>query len=160
MTVNWIYDLDLTLYKYQGNPNMSEFNYDKIIKPDKLKETIKSLPGKKILFTNGNLLHTLACIKKLKLEGTFHKVACRELTGFKPDIKSYITLYNIGNMSMNDTCYFFEDTVSNLIAAKTLGWKTIYIGENSHFVRKKYLEVDYGFPDILSALNYFQEQNP
>ena len=158
MSINWIYDLDLTLYSYKGNPKMNEFNYNKIISPDNLKQNIRSLPGKKLLFTNGNLLHTLACIKKLNLERTFHKIACRELTGFKPDIKSYINLYNIGNLSLKDICYFFEDTVDNLITAKSLGWKTVYIGKKSHHIRRNYLEIDYGFPDITSALVYFQNE--
>lgn len=160
MAFTWIYDLDLTLYDYSGNM-FRDFNYNNMIFNKELKKNIKRLPGKKVLFTNANLLHTLACIKKMKLERTFHKVSCRELTGFKPNIKSYVTLYKICDIELDDTCYFFEDTLENLETAKTFGWNTVYIGSDSKKI--KMIEngdadyVDYVFHNITNALNYFND---
>ena len=156
--INWIYDLDFTLYDYNGKHN-SSFKYDKIIEYPNLKSIIKSLSGRKILFTNGNLLHTLACVKQLKLERTFHKVICRELAGLKPDIHSYLTVLREANIKENETCYFFEDTLENLIAAKHLGWKTVYLDPNPsslEYVKENYQEIDYTFKNIIEALEYFR----
>ena len=109
--IYWIYDLDFTLYGYDGNPDI-DFKYHKILEFPNLKQKIKPLPGKKILFTNGNLLHTLACVKQLSLERVFHKVSCRELHGLKPDPKSYHILNKICKITPRDTCYSFEDTLN------------------------------------------------
>ena len=88
---NWIFDLDYTLYQQRNN----RFNYNRLFHSNELNNKLKMLYGRKILFTNGNLMHTLRCIKIMKLEGIFHKVLCRELTGFKPDINSYINPYEL-----------------------------------------------------------------
>ena len=66
MVLTWIYDLDLTLYSYPGS--LENFDYHQMEFDSELKRKIQRLPGKKVLFTNGNLLHTLACIKKMKLQ--------------------------------------------------------------------------------------------
>ena len=49
--INWVFDLDLTLYEIHGNI----FSYKNIIKPDNLRENLKKLIGRKLMFTNGNL---------------------------------------------------------------------------------------------------------
>lgn len=157
--IYWIYDLDFTLYGYDGNPN-GAFQYQKILEYPNLKQKIKSLPGKKILFTNGNLLHTLACVKQLSLQRVFHKVSCRELHGLKPDPKSYHILNQLCSIKPEDTCYFFEDTLDNLIEAKKFGWKTVYLEPNPKtlsYVKNNFPELDYAFKDVNEALQYFSE---
>ena len=159
MVLTWIYDLDLTLYSYPGS--LENFDYHQMEFDRELKRKIQRLPGKKVLFTNGNLLHTLACIKKMKLQNTFHKVSCRELTGFKPAMTAYLNLYDVANINLNDYCYFFEDTIDNLKPAKELGWTTVYIGKEPQIIElitKSIVGyVDYHFPDISSALEYFRQ---
>ena len=51
----------------------------------------------------------------MKLENVFHKISCRELTGFKPNINSYMRLFKIANLNFNEKTYFFEDTIENLL---------------------------------------------
>ena len=121
--INWVFDLDLTLYELKGN----EFSYNNMIKPPRLKELINKLPGRKVMFTNGNLQHSLACIHILNLRRVFHKVLCRELTGFKPSINSYIKAYHYTGMKQDEKTYFFEDTVVNLEMAKKFNWITVLI---------------------------------
>ena len=71
----------------------------------------------------------------MKLENVFHKISCRELTGFKPNINSYMRLFKIANLNFNEKTYFFEDTIENLLIAKNLGWITILISPNSNVRR-------------------------
>lgn len=155
MNINWVYDLDFTLYQMEKN---QKFNYENLNYNPKLNNNLKSLKGKKVLFTNGNLLHTLTCIRKMKLEGIFHKVSCRELTGFKPEISSYMRLFKIANIKMEEKTIFFEDTVDNLLMAKNLGWITVFISPNINIrinVKRKFKNIDYVFSNIIEATNYF-----
>ena len=115
---------------------------------------IGKLPGRKVMFT-GNLQHSLACIHILNLKRAFHKVLCRELTGFKPSINSYIKAYHYSGMKQDEKTYFFEDTVVNLEMAKKFNWITVLIKRNPTLYEKQNKRVDYIFPDITTALNFF-----
>lgn len=147
----WIFDLDYTLYQ-QKNHN---FSYDRLYYSKDLNRILKNLNGRKILFTNGNLFHTLKCVKIMRLEKIFNKVLCRELTGFKPDINSYIKLYHLANVPLDEECIFFEDTIDNLVQAKRFNWTTVLIGNFQNNIKERYSEIDYVFPNIIQALNYF-----
>ena len=149
--VNWIFDLDNTLYQQPYN----KFNYNKLFHSRILNTKLKALQGKKIMFTNGNLFHSLRCIKIMNLEGIFHKVLCRELTGFKPEVNSYIKLYHYANIGIDEPCIFFEDTVENLVEAKRFKWKTVLIGDFNKDILDRYPQIDFLFPNINTALDFF-----
>ena len=151
--INWVFDLDLTLYELNGNV----FSYDKMIFPKNLNTRLKALPGRKIMFTNGNLYHSLQCINILNLKRVFHKVLCRELTGLKPSVNSYILAYHYTGMSQQDKTIFFEDTVVNLEMSKKFGWITVLIKRNPSDYEKYNKRVDYHFNNITEAFNYFEK---
>ena len=157
MITNWIFDLDNTLYEYMYNTNtLKKFDYNNLkYEPNKIQK-LKQLKGKRIIFSNGNLLHVMACIRKMKLERVFHKVSCRELHGLKPHHFSYLSLYKIANMNKDDRCIFFDDLIENLVGAKNLGWITVLINPNTK--EKDYLHnnnIDFYFPNINEALDFF-----
>jgi FMN phosphatase YigB (HAD superfamily) len=151
--INWVFDLDLTLYELKGDI----FSYDKMIYPKNLGKRIKNLPGRKVMFTNGNLEHSLRCINLLNLKKVFHKVLCRELTGFKPSVNSYILAYHYTGMNQNEKTIFFEDTVVNLEMSKKFGWITVLIKKNPSDYEKFNKRVDYHFNNITEAFNYFEK---
>ena len=153
--INWVVDLDLTLYELSGK----FFSYQNIIKPHNLRENIKKLKGRKIMFTNGNLDHSIRSIRLLNLTKVFHKVLCRELTGFKPAINSYIKVYHFTGMKQEEKTIFFEDTVVNLEMAKKFNWITVLIKRNPSHYELNNKKVDYHFSNITDALKYFHE-NP
>ena len=74
MKINWIFDLDYTLY--QLHPQARQFDYNYLQYDPELKKKIQLLPGRKLLFTNANVWHTLKCVKMMRIEKTFHKVCC------------------------------------------------------------------------------------
>lgn len=151
---NWIFDLDFTLYQIDKPKN--EFTYSDLNYNPRLISNLQKINGRRILFTNANLMHTLACIRILKLEKIFHKVSCRELHGLKPHFFSYISLYRIANIQKEDKCFFFDDLIENLVAAKNFGWFTILI--NPTLNEKDYINnqnIDFYFPNINEALDYF-----
>ena len=151
--INWVFSLDLTLYEIHGNI----FSYKNIIKPDNLRENLKKLIGRKVMFTNGNLEHSLTCINLLNLKYVFHKVLCRELTGYKPSINSYIKAYHLTGMKQDEKTFFFEDTVVNLEMAKKFNWITVLIKRNPSKDELNNKRVDYHFTNITDALEYFIE---
>ena len=155
MTINWIFDLDNTLYDFIENNN-DRFNYNNLEHDNQKNNKLKQLKGKRIIFSNGNLLHVLACIRKMKLEKIFHKVSCRELHGLKPHYFSYLSLYKIANLNKDDRCIFFDDLIENLVGAKNFGWITVLINPNTE--EKDYLHnqnIDFYFPNIDEALDFF-----
>ena len=151
--INWVFDLDLTLYEIHGNI----FSYKNTIKLDNLRENLKKLIGRKVMFTNGNLEHSLTCINLLNLKYVFHKVLCRELTGYKPSINSYIKAYHLTGMKQDEKTFFFEDTVVNLEMAKKFNWITVLIKRNPSKDELNNKRVDYHFTNITDALEYFIE---
>ena len=153
--INWVFDLDLTLYELKGN----FFSYDNMVKQPKLRENIKKLKGRKILFTNGNLNHSVVSIHQLGLVSVFHKILCRELTGLKPAINSYIKAYHYSGMKQDEKTIFFEDTVINLEMAKKFNWITVLIKKNPSEIEISNKKVDFHFKNITEALKYFHK-NP
>lgn len=152
---NWIFDLDFTLYQID-KPKI-EFTYDDLNYNPRLVSNLRKIQGKRIVFTNANLMHTLACIRILKLEKVFHKISCRELSGLKPSIDSFLHLYKLCNIKRSDSNIFFEDTIENLIQAKRFGWTTVLISDNLLELQnaESINEIDFSFPNIISALIYF-----
>ena len=153
--INWVFDLDLTLYELKSN----QFSYESIIQPPNLRENLLSLPGRKVLFTNGNMEHSVTCMHLLNLVRVFHKILCRELTGLKPAINSYIKAYHYSGMKQDEKTIFFEDTVINLEMAKKFNWITVLIKKNPIEIEISNKKVDFHFKNITEALKYFHK-NP
>ena len=59
------------------------------------------------------------------------------------------------NINIDDTCYFFEDTIENLVEAKRFNWITILIGNYTEDIKIRYPQIDFIFPNIQVALDYF-----
>ena len=157
MKINWIFDLDYTLYHL--HPQATKFDYQHLQWDPHLREKIKLLPGRKLLFTNANVWHTLKCVKMMQIDKTFHKVCCRELAGLKPDLTSYLYFNSICQVKNEDKSFFFEDTIDNLIQAKTFGWQTVYIGTKPEYLiyaKNNPHIINFAFPDISQALKYFR----
>lgn len=158
MKYNWIFDLDYTLYQYHHKS--TKFDYSKLIGDPSLKQKIKMLPGRKYLYTNANLWHTVECVKELGIQKTFHKISCRELSDFKPRQKSFELFIKLVKILPSDICFFFEDNIDNLIQAKKYGWITVYIGKdakNLEYASYNPSIIDYCFENISQALQYFNQ---
>ena len=69
----------------------------------------------------------------------------------------HLNLYKICNIKRSDSNIFFEDTIENLIQAKKFGWTTVLISDNLLELQEAESidEIDFSFPNIISALIYF-----
>ena len=145
----WIFDLDQTLYQL---PDNIEFNYNILSIDEQLSYLLVMLPSRKIIFTNGTYNHGVTCLNKLSIIEHFHSIISRDkIKTLKPDYNSYKRCMKLCNIYDSDKCVFFDDLPENLIAAKNMGWITVLINRKPYFDNN----IDFWFPNIYIALNYF-----
>lgn len=148
----WIFDLDHTLYHL---PDNTEFNYNKLKKDSQLNKLLNFLPCDKIIFTNGTYFHAKICLDTIDILNNFSTILARDnINSMKPDYNAYLKVLKAKNIKKKDKCVFFEDSIDNLVMAKTLGWITVLISKKSVNINKKNY-IDFCFPNIYLALNYF-----
>ncbi len=174
--IYWIFDMDETLYRANG-----KFSYNSLKADQELFNLIKKLNGLKILFTNGTHQHTNIVLKNLGLVSTFDLILDRNiLQGLKPNPQVFYKLVKWCSITPNDKCFFFEDSVHNLIVGYSLGWQTILIDDNHNpnnhnnslnkvleidvsengNIVKKYATIHYTFKNIKDALRHFLARMP
>ncbi len=163
--------MDETLYNSNG-----KFSYDKLQQDTELINLINRLSGRKILFTNAAQQHTNIVLSKMGLVSSFDLILDRDILGvLKPHPIAYMKLTKWCSINKNDTCYFFEDTINNLIMGNTIGWQSIFINPNvansqnrtieftmidktnNRQVKKK-TNINYTFNNIKTALRHFHNR--
>ena len=121
--IYWIFDMDETLYQSKGR-----FNYNNLRPDNELISLMKKLNGLKILFTNGTHQHANIVLDKIGLVSCFDLILDRNtLNVMKPNPEAFLKLIKFCSITKNDTCYYFEDSLTNLIVGSSLGWQTILI---------------------------------
>ena len=144
----WIFDIDNTLYQIDKNM----FRYELLSKDKKLKDKIKSLPSKKLIFTNATMFHAYICLQRIDILNCFNGIVHREnIKDLKPNLSAYKKMMLLNSISLKDRCIFFDDSLINLISAKQFGWITVYINPNII----NHQSIDYSFSNIHIALDYF-----
>ena len=145
----WIFDLDYTLYDLDKK---IEFNYNLLNPDQELNHKLQRLPSKKFVFTNGTLWHANNCLDKLSIKSNFERIVARDtINCYKPHIVSYLKFMLLSGIYKRDKCVFFEDSLSNLLHAKQLGWITVLISPE----KKNLIYVDFCFENIHKALMFF-----
>jgi len=115
--------MDETLYQSKGR-----FNYNNLRPDNELISLMKKLNGLKILFTNGTHQHANIVLDKIGLVSCFDLILDRNtLNVMKPNPEAFLKLIKFCSITKNDTCYYFEDSLTNLIIGSSLGWQTILI---------------------------------
>lgn len=91
--------------------------------------TLRALPGRKILFTNGPRQYAQDILRKLGIVAMFDNVVAIQQAGFlpKPHAQGYRRILTRHRLAPED-CIMVEDTSANLATAKRLGMRTILIG--------------------------------
>ena len=151
----WVFDLDFTLYgqelkKYENKP--PEKFYKECRWNPRLNKFLKLLPGRCLLFTNGNDAHADEVIKRMRMKSIFPKRVTRDSYGImKPNPQVYAKVIEDFKMP-GKHIIFFEDTPENLTTAKRFGWITVLIHPSKSMRNRA---CDFQFSDISSALFYF-----
>lgn len=95
---------------------------------------IAALPGRKLIFTNGDAAYARRVLENLGLTDTFEDVHDIHATGYlpKPDPAGYSLLCERHGIDPTRTA-FFEDMARNLRPAKALGMTTVWIDNGSEW---------------------------
>jgi len=156
----FIFDIDDTIIIHTPE-------YNDYYTPDKKNKTLFKLldnlnTDANYAYTNGTYEHGESVIKALNLKTLIKKTFARDtIPHMKPMMESFHYVNNEimrENYQLMNEYYFFDDLIENLISAKKVGWKTIWISPN-YAQHKKYIDtIDYAFPNIYQALMYFNKK--
>lgn len=92
-----------------------------------LRHTLRSMRGRRIVFSNGPVHYAQAVLKALRIGDLFDDVFSIEHTRYrpKPDAYGFLLLLRKNRLSARQ-CIMVEDTLENLRTAKKLGMRTVW----------------------------------
>jgi putative hydrolase of the HAD superfamily len=93
-----------------------------------LRNALRRLPGKKVLFTNAPLDYATEILRALKVSHAFDGIMAIQHTGLhpKPHPNGYRQILQRYRLDAT-RCIMVEDTMANLITARQLGMRTVLI---------------------------------
>lgn len=97
-----------------------------------LLHTLRRLPGRKIIFSNAPRHYTEAVLAITGLGACFSAIYAVENVRFrpKPMLSGFLTLLRAEHLSAAN-CIMVEDCLANLVTAKKLGMKTVWVSAGS-----------------------------
>ena len=131
--LRFVHDIDLTAY-LRPHPALTEM--------------LRSLPQRKVIFTNAPIEHARSVLKILGCADQFERIIDVRAVHFvsKPDPRAYERVLELIK-ARGDECVLIEDNARNLRPATALGMTTILVDSG------ECAEVDYCVRDILDVKN-------
>jgi putative hydrolase of the HAD superfamily len=120
---------------------------ERVIAVKRLRHLIKSLAGRKVVFTNAPRDYALRVLNLLGIADCFELVFSVESTKFhaKPSVRGFQLLLASLRVKSSD-CVLLEDNAAALMTAKRLGMKTVLLSKKYH----KPSFVDYRINQVLA----------
>ena len=143
---------------YQIQPNeflkfVHDVDLSKLKKCSHLFKEINQLPGRKIIYTNGDQDYAKKVLNSLGVESLFEYILDITKSKYipKPSVEPLITYLNKKKINAK-TCVYFEDLEKNLENAHKYGITTVHIKDKIN--KKKVIQpfIDFRFKNILEAL--------
>ena len=100
-----------------------------IVSPNhKLNKELKKLKGRKIIYTNANMQHTLDVLERIELSSFFDEIFDIKMANYipKPEIAPYEQIIKQYNINAENAA-MFDDIAKNLVAAKKVGFTSVWI---------------------------------
>lgn len=99
-----------------------------VLREPRLRHVLKTLPGRKVVFSNAPQHYAHAVLKLLRIDGLFDGVMAVEQTRYrpKPDSFGFMRLLRRHRLRAAQ-CVMVEDSAENLQAAKRLGMRTVWV---------------------------------
>ena len=128
-----------------------EVSLDSLTPDPAMREALRRLPGRRLIFTNGSAGHARRVLEHLHLADLFENVFHLEAMGLtpKPSPLAFERLI-AAHAVVPATTAFFEDTPANLIPAAALGMTTVLVGR--HAVGDGHAFVDHRAPALIPFL--------
>jgi len=109
-----------------------DISLDRLEVDTNLNHQITALPGRRLIFTNGDAAYARRVLDRLGLADAFELIhdihACQYIP--KPDPSGYVALCDTHGLNPLRSA-FFEDMARNLKPAKTIGMTTIWVNNGS-----------------------------
>jgi putative hydrolase of the HAD superfamily len=122
------YDIDPEDFLTQ----VHDVSLDRLPADPALRSAIASLPGRRLVFTNGSADHAQRVLEKLALadlfEDVFHIASADYIP--KPAPQTFDKMARTFSLSPEATC-FFEDSEKNLKPAAAIGMTTVLVGPHA-----------------------------
>ncbi len=106
-----------------------------VLPPDlELAQQLADLPGRKLVFTNGDEPYARRVMNQLQISAAFEAVHCIIAMDYlpKPDARAYAGLLSAHAVDPARSI-FFEDMARNLSPAKALGMTTVWLDNGSEW---------------------------
>ncbi len=99
-----------------------------VLREPRLRHVLKALPGRKVVFSNAPQRYAREVLRLLRVADLFDDVMAVEQTRFrpKPDNSGFLRLLRQQRVAAVQ-CIMVEDSVENLVAAKRLGMRTVWV---------------------------------
>ena len=99
-----------------------------VLREPRLRHVLKALPGRKVVFSNAPQHYAQAVLKLLRVADLFDDVMAVEQTRYrpKPDSFGFLRLLRRQRVAAAQ-CVMVEDSLENLVAAKRLGMRTVWV---------------------------------
>ena len=93
-----------------------------------LNNELNKLSGKKIIYTNANMQHTLDVLERIELSNFFDEIFDIKMANYipKPEIAPYEEIIKKYDLNPNSSA-MFDDIAKNLVPAKKVGFTSIWI---------------------------------
>ena len=93
-----------------------------------LNNELSKLNGKKIIYTNANMQHTLDVLERIELSNFFDEIFDIKMANYvpKPEITPYEEIIKKYDLNPNSSA-MFDDIAKNLVPAKKVGFTSIWI---------------------------------
>ena len=123
---------------------------------EKVSETLANLHGRKAVFSNAPSFYVAALTSAMRLGVYFDALLGTDNFGlyYKPADQAYLTVCRILKTQPTD-CIMIDDSADNLHAAKKLGMRTVWFGQQSHDLPF----VDFAAKDFAALQHWAQEHN-
>lgn len=99
-----------------------------VLRAPRLRHILKTLPGRKMVFSNAPAHYAHAVLELLRVDDLFDDVMAVEHTRYrpKPDIFGFMRLLKMHRIKAPQ-CIMVEDSLDNLHTAKRLGMRTVWV---------------------------------
>ena len=94
----------------------------------KLNEQLKKLQGRKIIYTNANMQHTLDVLERIELSNFFDEIYDIKMANYipKPELAPYEQMVKQFDIETKSSA-MFDDIAKNLVPAKNVGFTSVWI---------------------------------
>ncbi|HEY5936011.1 MAG TPA: pyrimidine 5'-nucleotidase [Kofleriaceae bacterium] len=110
-----------------------EIAVEELLAPDReLQSMLALLPHRKVVFTNGSAAHADRVLACLAVREHFHDVFSLERVSYvpKPERAAFETVLATLDVAAG-ACLFLDDRQDNLATARTLGMRTVLVGDGA-----------------------------